>query len=148
MKAAVLSCAYLWLAATIYMSGTHEPWPPAIAAFVLGVLVIVAVGVTLDAHRKSLEKRYVMFYGAAPPTGDIKGTRYGGAVGALAGHYVVGAIAGMVVDALRESKQRETITSEQRRMLDEIRQARMQSPAIALLVLGVALLVSAIVISL
>ncbi len=146
MKALVLICAYLWLAATVYMAGTHEPGPPGVIAFVLGVMVTIAVGVSHDAQREILEKRYAMFYGPAPPTGDIKGTRYGGAAGALLGHYVLGAVAGMVVDAFRESKQRESVTSEQRRMLDEIRVARAGSPAIVLLPFGFALLVSAIIV--
>jgi hypothetical protein len=99
-----------------------------------------------DARRETLEQRYAMFYGEAPPTGDIKGTRYGGAAGALLGHYVIGAVAGMVVDAFRESKQRESVTSQQRLMLDEIRVARAGSPAFVLLPFGFALLVSAIIV--
>ena len=63
MKALVLICAYLWLAATVYMTGTHEPGPPAIIAFVLGVMVTIAVGVSHDAQREILEKRYALFYG-------------------------------------------------------------------------------------
>jgi len=117
MKALVLICAYLWLAATVYMTGTHEPGSPAVIAFVLGVIATIVVGVRHDARRETLEQRYAMFYGEAPPTGDIKGTRYGGAAGALLGHYVIGAVAGMVVDAFRES-----IASfhETYRMLEEV----------------------------
>jgi len=143
MKALV--CMYVWLVATIYMTGMREPMPAAAIAFAVGLVAAVGISMHDSSHRNRLTRRYAWLYGVVPPTGDIKGTRYGAAAGALAGHYVAGAVAGMVVDALRESSQRVDVTTEQRRMLDEIRIARADATAGIVAAFGFALFVSAVV---
>jgi hypothetical protein len=118
----------LWIAATcaIFMSGLLAA-PAILAAFVAGLIAVIQAG-TRTTRIRSLVHEYTQRYGEPPPGFSDTGTRVGAAAGIVGGHYVLGGLLGMAVDAVRHGRRTRDMGAEQKAMNDQIRGLQAWSP--------------------
>jgi hypothetical protein len=118
----------LWLVATASMFLIGDALVPLVLAMVIGGALAAVRSSALSERLTVLTEKYVDIYGPPPMTGGAEGTRYGAATGAVLGHYRIGAVLGAALDIYRESRNRAGMTSEQRRLFDELSATRATSP--------------------